>query len=206
MVRDCPTLRRGGPLQGTHAMVFALVATPPAQPARGGGQAVHCDASRIGIGCIFLQEGRVIAYASCQLKPHEKNYPESSALIQAKGYKFEATRWLDLLKDYYITILYYPEKADMVADTLSRKTEIMGSITFIPARERSLAFDVQALANKFVRLDVSEPSRVLACVVSHLSLFERIKTRQYDDRHFLVLKEMVHHGDANEVTIGDDGY
>ncbi|XP_070017565.1 uncharacterized protein [Nicotiana sylvestris] len=33
-----------------------------------------CDASRIGIGCILMQEDRVTAYASCRLKPNEKNY------------------------------------------------------------------------------------------------------------------------------------
>ncbi|XP_070042715.1 uncharacterized protein [Nicotiana tomentosiformis] len=35
---------------------------------------VYCDGSCIGLGCVLMQEGRVIAYASCQLKPHKKNY------------------------------------------------------------------------------------------------------------------------------------
>jgi hypothetical protein len=36
---------------------------------------VYCDASRTGFGGVLMQDGRVIAYASCQLKKHEVNYP-----------------------------------------------------------------------------------------------------------------------------------
>ena len=35
---------------------------------------VYCDASRHGLGCVLMQEGKVVAYASRQLKPHELNY------------------------------------------------------------------------------------------------------------------------------------
>ena len=36
---------------------------------------VYSDASRIGLGCVLMQEGKVIAYASRQLRKHEENYP-----------------------------------------------------------------------------------------------------------------------------------
>ena len=36
---------------------------------------VYTDASHRGLGCVLMQEGKVIAYASRQLKPHELNYP-----------------------------------------------------------------------------------------------------------------------------------
>ncbi|WMV30377.1 hypothetical protein MTR67_023762, partial [Solanum verrucosum] len=39
------------------------------------GFVVYCDASRVGLGCVLMQNGKVIAYASRQLKVHEKNYP-----------------------------------------------------------------------------------------------------------------------------------
>ncbi|XP_070040940.1 uncharacterized mitochondrial protein AtMg00860-like [Nicotiana tomentosiformis] len=39
-----------------------------------GSYKVYCDASRIEIGCVLMMEGRVIAYASRQLKPHKKSY------------------------------------------------------------------------------------------------------------------------------------
>ncbi|KAJ0603514.1 putative nucleotidyltransferase, Ribonuclease H [Helianthus annuus] len=35
---------------------------------------VYCDASRQGLGCVLMQREKVIAYASRQLKVHEKNY------------------------------------------------------------------------------------------------------------------------------------
>ena len=39
------------------------------------GFVVYCDASMIGLGCVLMQKGKVIAYTSRQLKVHEKNYP-----------------------------------------------------------------------------------------------------------------------------------
>ncbi|GJS17882.1 putative reverse transcriptase domain-containing protein [Tanacetum coccineum] len=35
---------------------------------------VYCDASGIGLGCVLMQRGKLIAYASRQLKIHENNY------------------------------------------------------------------------------------------------------------------------------------
>ena len=35
---------------------------------------VYSDASKKGLGCVLMQHGKVIAYASRQLKPHEVNY------------------------------------------------------------------------------------------------------------------------------------
>lgn len=36
---------------------------------------VYCDACYTSLGCVLMQEGRVVAYSSRQLKVHEKNYP-----------------------------------------------------------------------------------------------------------------------------------
>ncbi|XP_070055508.1 uncharacterized protein [Nicotiana tomentosiformis] len=123
-------------------------------------------------------------------------------LLKQKDLNLRQRRWLKSLKDYDITILYHPRKANI---GLSRKAKSMESLAFIPAGERLLALDVQALANRFVRLDILEASRVLVCAISRSSLFERIKARQYDDPHLFVLKDTVQHCDAKYVTIGDDG-
>ena len=48
---------------------------------------IYCDASRLGLGCVLMQEGRVVAYASRQLRKHELNYPthdlELAAVVHA---------------------------------------------------------------------------------------------------------------------------
>jgi hypothetical protein len=35
----------------------------------------YCDAWRRGLGCILMQDGQVVSYASRQLRRHEENYP-----------------------------------------------------------------------------------------------------------------------------------
>ena len=45
------------------------------QPTCGKEYVIFSDASLNGLGCVLMQEGKVVAYASRQLKPHEKNYP-----------------------------------------------------------------------------------------------------------------------------------
>ena len=44
-------------------------------PVSGQGYVVYSDASRVGLGCVLMQDGKVVAYASRQLRPHEANYP-----------------------------------------------------------------------------------------------------------------------------------
>ncbi|GJU37145.1 putative reverse transcriptase domain-containing protein [Tanacetum coccineum] len=75
---------------------------------------VYCDASKKGLGAVLMQREKVIAYASRQLKIHEKNYTTHDL-------KLGARRWLELLSDYDCEIRYHPRKANVVADALSRK-------------------------------------------------------------------------------------
>ncbi|WVZ70287.1 LOW QUALITY PROTEIN: hypothetical protein U9M48_018964 [Paspalum notatum var. saurae] len=117
---------------------------------------VYCDASGSGLGCVLMQEGRVIVYVSCQLRKHEVNYPthdlELLAVVHAlkkhyllgntchiytdhKSLKYILTQpkinmRQQLIKDYDLDIHYHSGKANVVADALSRKAHC----NFIEAR------------------------------------------------------------------------
>ncbi|KAL8110230.1 hypothetical protein AgCh_026082 [Apium graveolens] len=109
-----------------------------------GGYVIYSNALKKGLGCVLMQHGNVIAYASRQLKTREVNYPthdlELAAVIFAlkiwrhylygnkceiftdyKSLKYIFTskelnmrqrQWIELLKDYDVSIQYHPRKAN----------------------------------------------------------------------------------------------
>ncbi|WVZ89046.1 hypothetical protein U9M48_035505 [Paspalum notatum var. saurae] len=72
---------------------------------------VYCDASRDGLGCVLMQEGKVIAYASRQLRKHELKkclrVPKEQAPLEG----------LDVEED-----LTYTEHPVKILDTLETNT------------------------------------------------------------------------------------
>ncbi|GJR67886.1 putative reverse transcriptase domain-containing protein [Tanacetum coccineum] len=83
---------------------------------------IYCDASIKGLGAVLMQREKVIAYASRQLKIHEKNYTTHDLELGAvKELNMRQRRWLELLSDYDCEIRYHPGKANVVVDALSRK-------------------------------------------------------------------------------------
>ena len=56
------------------------------------GFVVYSDASKRGLGCVLMQHGRVIAYASRQLKLPEVNYPVHDLELAAVLFALRAWR------------------------------------------------------------------------------------------------------------------
>ena len=83
----------------------ALVLT---QPTYGKEYVIFGDASLNGLGCILMQEGKVVPYASRKLKPHEKNYPMHD--LELVAIVFELKIWRHYL---------YGEKSTPITKVLS---------------------------------------------------------------------------------------
>ncbi|XP_015075331.1 uncharacterized protein LOC107019315 [Solanum pennellii] len=73
----------------------------------------------IGIGCVLMQKGKVIVYASRQLKVFT-DHRRLQYIFNQRDLNLRQRRWLELLKDYDMTILYHPGKENVAADALSR--------------------------------------------------------------------------------------
>ena len=206
-------------------------------PVEGLPYAVYCDASGTGLGCVLMQQDRVIAYASRQLKDHERNYPthdlELAAVVHAlkiwrhylygvhcdvftdhrslqyilvqKELNLRQRRWIELLKDYDLTILYHPGRANVVADALSRRGASMGSLAAVPESRRPLVREIESLADSLVRLDVSPPDRVVAHIEVRSSLDDEIRRRQFEDPALVEIRERVLQGDFRWASVDSDG-
>nr|GEW56011.1 retrotransposon protein, putative, Ty1-copia subclass [Tanacetum cinerariifolium] len=81
---------------------------------------VYCDASHKGLGAILMQREKVIAYASCQLKIHEKNYTTHDMELRStearkpeniKNEDVEVMSWLPCYDDLRIVIMHKSHKS-----------------------------------------------------------------------------------------------
>ncbi|GKD98125.1 putative reverse transcriptase domain-containing protein, partial [Tanacetum coccineum] len=68
---------------------------------------VYCDASSLGLGYVLMQRGKVIAYASRQLKIHEKNYTTHDLELGAVVFALKISR------HYLYEIKNVPLKGDV---------------------------------------------------------------------------------------------
>ncbi|KAL2226202.1 UNVERIFIED_CONTAM: Transposon Tf2-12 polyprotein [Sesamum indicum] len=201
-------------------------------PSASGGYIVYTDASKRGLGCVLMQNGKVIAYASRQLKNHELNYPthdlELAAIVHAlkiwrhylygekfqiltdhKSLKYILTqkelnlrqrRWIELLKDYDCTIDFHPEKANVVADALSRKSSSI--LANLGSHNQTLLLEMRSMNTK---LEVDQVAGLLAALQIKPDFVDQIKEAQTRDAFLLRMLERIRLGKKTNFSIRGDG-
>ena len=103
-------------------------------------------------------------------------------------------KWLELLKDYDCDILYYPGKANIVADALSRKSS--GSLAHISVEKRPLIQELHELVDQGLMMKISKSGGLLARFKVKSVLRDMIKIAQSRDPILIELKENVQLGNS----------
>ncbi|GJV90185.1 putative reverse transcriptase domain-containing protein [Tanacetum coccineum] len=107
----------------------------------------------VGLSVLIAKKRKVIAYASRQLKIHEKNYTTHNLDLGAvKELNMRQRRWLELLSDYNYEIHYHPGKANINAQVLRRERKRI--------LDRSKIFDISLIGQ-----DVPDLKKTVSCGV-----------------------------------------
>jgi len=187
-------------------------------PSGSGGFSVYCDASRVGLGCVLMQHGHVIAYASRQLKKHEQNYPTHDLEMAAVVFALKIWRHhlygetCEIYTDHKSLKYIFQQKdlnlrqrrwMELLKDydcTIlyhpgkanvvadALSRKSMGSLAHIAPIRRPLVEEIHELERSGVQLEIREPQTFLAHVKAQSSLVERIKTIQDRDSKLDKLK------------------
>ena len=196
------------------------------------GFVVYSDASRQGIGCVLMQNDRVIAYASRQLKKHEENYPthdlELSAIVFAlkiwrhylygvpcriftdhKSLQYIFThKELNLRQRRWLELI---KDYDCTIEYHPGKTIVVSdalsrrpesSLSHMRSGYLPLLVYLGALG---VILEVEDSGALLATFHVRPLLVDQILVRKSQDPQMIKLKEEIEKGKKEEFQIRDDG-
>ena len=188
------------------------------QPTCGREYVIFSDASLNGLGCVLMQEGKVVAYASRQLKPHEKNYPthdlELAAIVFAlkiwrhylygekcfiytdhKSLKYlPSQRELNLRQQRWMELI---KDYDCVIDYHSGKANIVAD-----ALSRK---SIQMLRALNAHLSLSDDGTVVAELIARPSLLNQVLEAQRKEEKIVAIINQIRNGKETEFTVNENG-
>ncbi|KAK1683149.1 hypothetical protein QYE76_043997 [Lolium multiflorum] len=174
-----------------------------AVPEPGKDYTVYCDASKNGLGCVLMQDRkswRQFLYGSkCELYTDHKGL---KYFFTQKELNMRQKRWLELIKDYELTINYTPGKANVVADALSRKsTENQPKEWEIPKELRKELEEAQILLIRGDTVGSIATMRIMDEMYSDLK-YEIIR-KQVDDLFIQEEIKRIGEGKPSEFNLGE---
>ena len=210
-----------------------LTSTPVlALPNGRDGFVVYSDASRQGLGCVLMQNDRVIAYAFRQLKKHEENYPTHDLELAAVVFALKIWRHYlygvpyKIFTDHKSLQYIFTQKElnlrqrrwlelikdyDCTIEYHPGKANVVAdalsrrpesSLSHMRSGYLPLLVDLRALG---VILEVEDSGALLATFHIRPLLVDQILVGQSQDPHMIKLKEEIEKGKKAEFQIRDDG-
>ncbi|CAA2938105.1 reverse transcriptase, partial [Olea europaea subsp. europaea] len=166
------------------------------------------DASKNGLGCVLMQNGKVIAYASRQLKEYEKNYPTRD--LELAAVVFALKIW-----SHYL----FGERCDIYTDHKSLKYLLtQKELNMRQRRWLELVKDydcvisyhpskANVVADALSRKSTSSVVNMIVTQKSELIDLQKngIQQGQQEDDYYSKIKNDIHDGKALDFHISADG-
>jgi hypothetical protein len=201
-------------------------------PSSSSGFVIYSDASHKGLGCVLMQHGKVVAYASRQLKSYEQNYPthdlELAAIVFAlkiwrhylygerceiytdhKSLKYISTqKELNMRQRRWLELI---KDYDCSINYHLGKANVVadalsrksyGFLAVLLTTQKHIINDLERLGDEVV---VDGSQSYLASLSVQPTLIEKIKSSQGCDPQLMKIMEKVRGRNRLEFNISNDG-
>ena len=188
------------------------------QPTCGKKYVIFSDASLNGLGCVLMQEGKVVACASRQLKPHEKNYPTHDLELAAIVFALKIWRHYLYGEKCFIytdhkSLKYLPSQRELNLRQ-RRWMELIKDydcvIDYHPGKANVVADalsrkTMQTLRTLNAHLSLTYDGTVVTELIARPSLLNRVLEAQRKDEKIAVIVSQIGNGKEIEFTVNEDG-
>ena len=187
------------------------------QPTYGKEYVIFSDASLNGLGCVLMQEGKVVAYASRQLKPHEKNYPthdlELAAIVFAlKIWRHYLYGEMCFIYTDHKSLKYLPSQRELNLRQ-RRWMELIKDydcvIDYHPGKANVVADalsrkTVQTLRALNAHLSLSDDGTIVVKLIARPNLLNRVLEAQKKDEKISAIMKQIGDGKETEFEVKGD--
>ena len=178
---------------------------------------IFSDASLNGLGCVLMQEGKVVAYASRQLKPRERNYPMHDLELAAIVFALKIWRHYLYGEKCFIytdhkSLKYLPSQRELNLRQ-RRWMELIKDYDFVidyhPGKANVVA---DALSRKSIRtlralnahLSLYDNGTVVAELIARPSLLNRVLEAQKKDEKIVATINQIGNDKETEFTVKEN--
>ena len=198
---------------------FLIEAPVLTQPTYGKEYLIFSDASLNGLGCVLMQKGKVVAYASRQLKPHEKNYPTHDLELAAIVFALKISgHYLYGEKCFIYTdhksLKYLPTQRELNLRQC-RWMELIKDydcvINYPPGKANVVADALSRKSKQKLRvlsahLSLLDNGAIVAELVAKLDMLNRVLEAQKNDEKIAAIVNQSREGKEIEFTVNEDGF
>ena len=187
------------------------------QPTCGKEYVIFSDASLNGLGCVLMQGGKVVAYASRQLKSHEKNYPTHGLELAVIVFALKIWRHYLYGEKCFIytdhkSLKYFPSQRELNWRQ-RRWMELIKDydcvIDYHPGKANVVADalsrkTMQTLQTLNAHLSLTDYGTVVTELISRPSLLNRVLEAQKKDEKIAIIVSQIRNGKEIEFTVNED--